>query len=370
MRRLGKIGGGPAAGTAGMAAVLPLLLHPGPARAHGGEALDAATAWSDWHFAPEIAIPLSLAALLYLAGLWRRSDSARNRPWWRHLLFLLGLGALAAALLSPIDPVAERLFYIHQVQHLLLRMLAPMLLALSWPEGLFSAGLPRPLRRGLAAPLLRSGGLRRGFAILAHPAVATAIFIAALYFWEIPRFHDLAIRNDAVHDLMHVTMLLAGLLFWWRVFDRRPAPQGLGYGVRLMMLWLAILSNILLGAYTTLKGSVLYPAYDALGRLYGLAALTDEQYGGIVIWIPSSMMCLIAVLVVIHLWGRHETRQDRKRQAALESGSNSAAVPTTGAGLYAERRARNRSLGLGFAAFALAVFTSAILVGLSSSLLG
>jgi putative membrane protein len=204
-------------------------------------------------------------------------------------------------------------------------------------------------------------------------------------FLEIPHYHDLALLNEPVHYLMHVTMLLAGLLFWWRVFDRRAptsasdlddrdepswrqsgrrrAPHGLGYGVRLMMLWLVILSNILLGSYTTLKTTVLYGAYDVLGRLYGYSSLADEQIGGIIIWIPSGMMCLIAVLIVIHLWGLHETRVVQRRVARSTSNSVALVYPATGAALIERARLKNRAMAAGFGVLVFTVFATAILVG-------
>ena len=82
--------------------------------------------------------------------------------------------------------------------------------------------------------------------------MTSSCFLAALYVWEVPAYHDAALLNDNIHDTMHVTMLIAGLLFWWRDF-RHTAPRagGPSYGTRLMMLWIVILSNIGLGAYTT-----------------------------------------------------------------------------------------------------------------------
>jgi len=61
------------------------------------------------------------------------------------------------------------------------------------------------------------------------------------------------------------------------------------------MLCAAVTGNILIGSFITFKSVVLYPAYDDLGRLWNLDALTDELLGGIVIWIPGSMMCVVAV---------------------------------------------------------------------------
>jgi putative membrane protein len=145
-----------------------------------------------------------------------------------------------------------------------------------------------------------------------------------------------ALLDDTIHYIMHVTMLVAGLLFWWLILDRRPPPQGLRYGVRLMMLWLAILSNIVLGGYTTLKHAVLYTAYDVHGRLYGMPAGTDEHIGGIIIWIPSSMMCLIAILLVIHMWGRQEALLDERRRTGLPGLRGGGPVPTTAAALVVQ----------------------------------
>lgn len=341
-----------------------------PALAHGGEALTNGTAWSAWEFSADVVVPTALVALLYTVGTVRRAAVTEPVPWWRHAAFFAGLASVFLALQSPIDPVAERLFFVHQIQHLLLRMAGPMLIALSSPQGVLTAGLRPVTRRSLLAPIAASGAVRAVFGTIAHPVTATALFIGALYVWEVPRYHDLALRNEPVHYAMHATMLLAGLVFWWRIFDRRPAPQGPRYGARLMMLWLVILSNIALGAYTTLKSTVLYEAYDALGRLFDYAPLADERVGGIVIWIPSSMMCLVAVLIVIHMWGRHETKLDQRR--TRWSPSNSAALlhPTSASALIEQQRPKNRALALSFAAFAFSVFAAALLVGVLNNLLG
>lgn len=366
-------------GLAALSALVP------PALAHGGAEVTAQTAWSAWRVTPDVVIPTMVIASVYGAGMMRRRAVTISVPWWRHGLFFAGLAAVFVSLQSPVDPVAERLFSVHQIQHLLLRMLGPMLLALSWPEGLLTAGLPAPIRRAVLAPVISDRTIRAIFRFIAHPAIATILFIGALYFWQIPRYHNLALLNGPVHYLMHATMFVVGLIFWWRVFDRRPprsvidtecgderwwrlferrpAPYGLSYGVRLMMLWVVILSNIVLGSYTALKTTVLYGGYDVLGRLFGYSALGDEQLGGIIIWIPSSMMCLVAVLIVIHLWGLHETRLDERRTAQFTSNSAALLYPATGAALIERARPKNRAMAIGFSVFVFTVFATAILLG-------
>ncbi len=327
--------------------------------------------WTAWNVTPDIALGTILVMALYFAGAWRQRRKANRARTWRHVFFLTGLAVLFLALQSPIDPVAERTFFVHQIQHLLLRMIGPMLIILSFPQGSLVAGTPGWLQRRIAAPFITSRVIRGGFGFVAHPVMTTALFIGALYFWQIPKIHSVALLNDYMHYLMHVSLIFTGFLFFWRIFDARPAPVGTGYGVRLMMLWLVALSNIAIGSYLTLKRTVLYPVYDVLGRLGGQSAMVDEQIGGIIIWIPGSMMVLLAVLIVVHMWGRKETKDDHRRVAKLaRHGYGWNAPPMTGAELIAQAASKNQSMAFGFVGFVLSVFTAAIMVGVIYQMLG
>lgn len=347
---------------------LALLLASTPVSAHAREAGSETASWMTWDLSPAIVIPAALVALIYLSGAFRRTDIADRLRLWRHAACAAGVGSVFLALASPLDHLAEHLFSVHQIQHLLLRMMGPMLIALSAPQAALISGLPSTLRHHALAPLVANRALRAVFSILTGPVVVTALFIAALFVWQFPRYHNAALLSDPIHDTMHITMLAAGLLFWWRIFDFRPSPAGLTYGTRLMMLWIVILSNIGLGAYTTLKSEILYPAYDLVGRLFQMHALTDELIGGFIIWVPSSMMCLIAVLIVLHMWGRHETRVEARRMSGLPAMSDALSSPTTGAELIARAQPRNRAMAIGFGGFALSVFVSVVLLGMMSVL--
>lgn len=350
-----------------------------PAVAHDRGGLTAVTAWSAWQFTPDIVIGTLLVALVYVAGM-ARHRAAQLPQILRHVAFFTGLAVVFLALQSPIDTISEHLFAMHQAQHLLLRMLGPMLIVVAAPQAMLIAGLPSWARKGALAPLASSRGLRMVFAILAHPFVVTMLFIGVLYFWQIPRYHDLALLDEPVHYGMHAAMLVAGLLFWWRIFDRRGPPVGLRYGVRLMLLWLVLLSNIVLGAYTTFKATVLYRAYDVLGRFGDVSPSSDEHLGGIIIWIPSSMMCLIAVLAIIHMWGRQETRLERRQidtpnnpvlRISVHGGRRAPAPHAiSDREVLDSQKSKNRALALGFGAFAAAVFTAVLLVGIVSHLMG
>jgi putative membrane protein len=341
----------PAAALAHEALVHEALAHAAPP--------DLNTLLNTWDLSPGIVIPTALALGIYAVGLMGRPESFEDRPW-RHAAYFWGVFGAFMSLASPADGFSDHLFFMHQVQHMLIRVICPMLVAVSQPQAVLIAGLPGWLRRGGLGPVAGAAPVRRVFGFLTRPAPVTVLFIASLYIWQWPRLHNLAILNDNVHDAMHATMLAAGLMFFWRLFDQRPPPKGAGYGARLMMLWVAVLSNIPIGAYTTFKSRELYPAYDVVGRLFHMAPIADEQLGGFIMWAPSSMMMLIAVLLVIHAWGRHEDRQDGRRLAGVLV----RATPATGEEMIVQQRPKNRALAVGLLGFAVCVLAATFTVGI------
>ncbi len=353
------------------AMMLAAVLTASAALAHGGETLVGTSPLSSWSFTPEISGLLALAALAYLLGMRRRRGSPGALQTLRHVFFFVGLLSLFLALQSPLDPMAERLFLAHQVQHFLLRMVGPMLLVLARPEGVIIAGLPRPVRRRVLAPLASNSGLSALFTTLTRPWPAFSIFILSLYIWQIPPVHNAALLNPLLHYFMHVTMMLAGFVFFAMIFGRRDAPAGQGHGLRVFLLFATIVSNILLGALTTLKEVVLYTAYDIEGRLFGLDPLIDETSGGYVIWVPSSMMIIIAIILSLHGWNAAEERRIARRYEW--TGSNTAALefPETAEELRMKVGAANRRMGqtlaLGSATLTGIVLATAITISILSA---
>jgi putative membrane protein len=340
---------------------LAMALAPGVALADDDGPVTTAHLLASWDPSPDLVIPTVLVLGLYGLGLARRPGALDERPW-RHAAFFWGVMAVFLSLVSPLDAFSDHLFFVHQIQHMLLREVGPMLIALSQPQALLIAGLPAGLKRRAVTPLLTAGATRGVFGFLTRPVPVTAIFLASLYVWQWPPLHNRAILDEGVHYVMHVTMLAAGLLFFWRVFDHRPMPQGTPYGTRLMMLWIAVLANIPIGAYTTFKSRVLYPAYAVVGRPFAISPIADERLGGFIMWAPCSMMMLFAVLLVVNAWARHEARIDDRRIAAGAAWPHP--TPATAEALIAQQRPKNRALALGLCAFAACILAATVTVGL------
>lgn len=292
-----------------------------PALAHGDEVHEGQSAWTMWQFSPEILIGLVLAGVIY----WRGSRSGQVSSRWRIAAFYGGLAALFVALVSPVERLADHIFAVHQVEHMLLRTVGPMLLFLSGPQAAMVRGSPRWLTRTFAG----AGWLRKLVEILRLPAIATLLFLAASYFWMMPVYHDMAILDEPIHYLWHISLLVSGLLFFSVIFERRAPPQGAGLGTRLGMFVVAALGNIILGAFLTLKSVPLYSAYLTLGHMWEVPMVTDEQTGGIIMWIPGTMMFALSALWVVFSSANEETRVTERRQrrgneAVAARGSNGA----------------------------------------------
>jgi len=223
---------------------VPALLFPWSlALAHGDEH-ETENLWANWPISADVTLSCLLVSAVYIAGVrQRRSRQTPATTVWRHTAFALGLAAIFIALQSPVDPIAERAFWMHQIQHLLLRMLGPFLIMLSIPQVIMTAGLPDAVRRRILVPVVGNSIVRHCFGFLAHPFVATVLFIFTLAFWQLPYYHNLALRDVPLHYFMHVSMLLSGLFFWWRIFDFRPRPLAAPYVARFIMLWLALVAN-------------------------------------------------------------------------------------------------------------------------------
>jgi putative membrane protein len=300
---------------------------------------------------------LSLSGMLgafYMRG--RSSRRMARRSAKSDFLFWVGLASFAASSTWPLERLGREYFAVHQVEFLALRIVAPMLIALSRPGMVLVRGSPGRLRDRVIRPAVSLPLLRHARRVIQRPASVLLLYLASLFLWAIPAFQDAALTNAAVALLLHFSLFASGLLFWSRIVDARTGPRAISHGVRLMMLWLAILGQIAVGAATALKSTVWYPAYGD--------GLSDEVLGGVLLWIPASIVTLLAILLVIHSWGRHETRLDLRRRTWSPSNSAILLYPETAQSLRAIAAPRNRRVALGLIAFVLFVFLATLAQGI------
>ncbi len=267
-----------------------------------------------WQFSPTVLAVCALTVALYVRGLvvLRRSGSAPG--FWRPLVFFLGVALNYAVLQTHYDFLAQHMFWIHRLQHLILHHIGPVLLVLSAPVPALRAGLPEGVRRVLRRPSVGTV-VELLWRALQHPVIAPILFVGLIYFWLIPSIHFTAMLDTRRYMLMNWSMLVDGILFWWLMLAPREAQgrAAIGYGMRFVILGAVAVPQIVIGAYIALVPWPIYSIYAVCGRAWAISPLLDQQIGGLLTWIPAAMMSVVGVLVVLHHI-LHEGRSNRTQR--------------------------------------------------------
>jgi putative membrane protein len=270
-----------------------------------------------WNWRLEVLLPLLILGYLYVAGWWRlRKRTTDNRrkgssnsyypltAAWRPISYVTGLIFVALALLSPIDALSQQLFFMHMIQHLLLIMIAPVLLLIANPMPVLLWGLPDRLRlrvgHAMGHILHRDSKYRSWLRTITAPGIIWLVWIIALFGWHDPSMYNAALRHDFVHDLEHLSFFIASMLLWWHVIGAGPRiHKQFGQIGRIGFVLAAVPANMILGIWLAFNSRVIYSYYEAVPRVWGIDALTDQRIGGVIMWIPGSMMFLLAALVLM-----------------------------------------------------------------------
>jgi putative copper resistance protein D len=282
-----------------------------PALAHGdvpAEPPSIAALLLGWTFEPAVALPLAVAALVWLrlVGGVDRAHRANPVPRRRTVAFLAGLAAIGVALMSGIDAYDTSLFSVHMVQHILLTLVAAPLIALGAPITLLLRAASPGVRRRLILPILHSRALR----VLSFPVVAWLVFAGVMWGSHFSPLFDASLENPLVHDLEHGLYLAAGLLFWWPAVGLDPSPWRMPHPVRAMYVFLQMPQNTFLAVTILNTTVVLYHHYATLARTWGPPALEDQRIAGALMWITGDVLFLLGLAAIMAGWMRHEKARE------------------------------------------------------------
>ena len=265
-----------------------------------------------WSFNPLVTVGLLAVAIAYLQARRRLVADGVAWPARRTAYFLSGVGAIALALLSPIEAYDTALFSVHVTQHMLLTMVAAPLLALGAPVTL-ALRVARGRTRRRMTRVLHSPPLK----VIGHPLVAWVLFTMSLYALYFSPLFDLTLRNPLVHDLVHLHFLAAGLLFWWPLVGLDPSRWRMPHIARLLFVFLMVPFHAFLGVAIMNSGRVLAPTLESFQRSWGPTPLADQQVGGAILWGAGDLIALGAVLGILISWASYEekvvaVREDRR----------------------------------------------------------
>jgi putative membrane protein len=229
----------------------------------------------------ELSVTLVLAAL-YGARFAQLRLRGRQPSAWRACSFALGVAAVLAAAVSPL----EARFSTHMLQHLLVGDLGPLLIVL---------GLDGPLLRPLLA--LRPV---RPLRLLAHPLVALPLWAALLVVWHVSPLYDAALRHEGLHALQHLSFLAAGTLVWAALLEPLPGPAWFTAAWKLPYVVGMWVVSLTLSQLFLWSGHSYYTGYT----------LNDQRAGGGVMLVEGSFVMLgVVVWLLLRVLRESEARQ-------------------------------------------------------------
>ena len=68
--------------------------------------------------------------------------------------------------------------------------------------------------------------------------------------------------------------------------------------------------QMVLGAILSLSSTDYYPVYRICGRFWDIPALSDQHYGGLIIWLPSTLTSFAGMICVLVAMRLNEERLD------------------------------------------------------------
>ena len=280
-------------------------MPPGGTIAHIVDPAIAASPDASWSFVPGAIAVVAILTVVYVRR-WRAVDGSVARL----TSFLAGMTLVLVALVSPVDRLAEQLFFMHMTQHLLLIDLAPILVLL---------GLTKVILRPATRRLVR---LEKAAGPLAHPVFAIGLYVAVMWIWHIPSMYDAALEYPVVHVLEHVLFSIAGGLYWWHLLSPIRSRKRLGgMGPVMYMVSTKILVG-LLGVGLAFAPDAIYDFYDRQPGYWGLGAGTDQAIGGLIMATEQSIVMGVALayLFVRALEESNRRNEREERYADEQSG--------------------------------------------------
>ncbi len=245
--------------------------------------------WTGWSIHWSTVIGIFALAALYL---WRasRAPVTGTPTGLQKLSFFAGLFVMFISLNGPLHDLSDYfLFSAHMVQHLLLTLLLPPLLI---------GGTPGWMLR----PLIKHTAVRRVAEFVTKPAMCFVIFNLVIIAWHLPPLYNAAMANHNIHIAEHLMFMASAVLLWWPFMSQMPELPRLAYPGQLLYCFLSTIPMSVVAVYITMADHVLYPAYASAPRFWQLTPMMDQRAGGLIMWIPGSMVFYVLMSIVFFKW--------------------------------------------------------------------
>jgi putative membrane protein len=234
--------------------------------------------------------------LWYFRGL-ARVPADKKPGWLRQSCFLAGIGSIYFVLQTHFEYLSQHLFSLNRTQAVTIGMVAPFFIGIAWMSEVLAAGIPAFLLRACQSRTMARIGL-----VLFNPIPAMLIFLVTSDIWLIPSVHFAAMINPTLYNVMNLSCLAGGMLFWLVVLDPRPKPQArYSYLFRAAAGFVVMFPQIAVSSYIALTTVDLYAFYTLCGRIFpAMSPAYDQMLGGMIQWIPPGMMNTAVLLLALN----------------------------------------------------------------------
>lgn len=245
---------------------------------------------------------LAATAAFYLLCFRSLARRGRRIPWRRAAAFLAGLLLIWVAVGSDLAAYDDTNVTVHVVQHLLLMMAAPPLLALGRPlvVAMQASGRHRQaaLARFLSSPPVR---------VLTHPVLTGVLYFGSMAVMLADRtVYGYLISHAPVHGASHAWLTLTGILYWEPLVGGVTSGRRLSHPARVLALLATMPFEVLIGLWLRYQTSPLAPTNT----------LADTQRAGEAFVVGATLVTTVWLVAVALQWGAAALREER-RVAAL-----------------------------------------------------
>lgn len=277
---------------------------------------ELSAALRSWDLRFEVILIILFAGFIFVRGWWllrkRTLHRAGKNRWqagasWRPVAYLGGLILLGIALMSPIDVLGSHLFTMHMIQHVLLVMIVPPLMLLANPMPYSMWGLPAAARKKVGSWFSAGARLRRILKAITGAGLIWIAYVIVIWGWHDPTAYSFALENSLAHDLEHISFLVVASAFWWHIIGAGPRlHRRLSPAARFAYTLSAIPPIMIAGIVIAFSIDPIYAYYEAMPRLWGLSIMDDQRIAGVIMWVPGSMMYMVAALILVARWLQKE----------------------------------------------------------------
>ena len=175
-------------------------------------------------------------------------------------------------------------------------------------------GTPAWLARWLLSPRW----LLRTVRYMSRLIPATLIFNFVIIVTHIPVVVDASLHHALLHFSLHALILVSSLIVWMPLLSPLPEVPRLQPLARMLFLFLQSVVPTVPASFLTFGDHPLYKFYETVPRLWGISALDDMRFAGLIMKILVGFSLWITITVVFFRWYNAEETGSPARRVSRD----------------------------------------------------